>query len=214
MEEMNSHSQRQHDEAQVRTIENTSTVRNTPVQDTDLSIQAHVRKRQLSGRRFGALMLRLTEEQKELLKYVSQQKRISMQELVEVPIMELYEEQYGLAFDEHLKSSFSGVNITRYTYKVSWSEDEQQYVATVAEFPSLSWPAPDSRSAYIGILDAVGKLVDEMEAEGKDLPTPLGERDFPSTIKISPTVHRDLVVEAWRLGVPVGSLINDKLAAN
>lgn len=71
--------------------------------ERDMTVQERVRKRQQSGRPFGALMLRLTEEQKALLEYVSQQERISMQKLVEVPIMEKYEEEFGERFDQHRK---------------------------------------------------------------------------------------------------------------
>lgn len=31
------------------------------------------------------------------------------------------------------------MDINKFTYQVSWSEEDQEYVATVAEFPSLSW---------------------------------------------------------------------------
>lgn len=30
------------------------------------------------------------------------------------------------------------MDVNKYTYQVSWSEEDQEYVATVAEFPSLS----------------------------------------------------------------------------
>ena len=94
-----------------------------------MSVQERAEKRRQSGRPFGALMLRLTEEQKALLEYVSRQERISMQKLVEVPIMEMYEEQHGLAFDEHRRTELTDMDVHRYTYKVSWSVDDQQYVA-------------------------------------------------------------------------------------
>jgi len=31
---------------------------------------------------------------------------------------------------------------THYTYRVTWSAEDGEHVATVAEFPSLSWLAP------------------------------------------------------------------------
>ena len=30
-------------------------------------------------------------------------------------------------------------DIERYTYRVSWSSEDGEHLATVAEFPSLSW---------------------------------------------------------------------------
>jgi len=32
--------------------------------------------------------------------------------------------------------------VTHYTYRVAWSVEDGEHVATVAEFPSLSWLAP------------------------------------------------------------------------
>ena len=32
-------------------------------------------------------------------------------------------------------------DVSHYTYRVSWSADDAEYVATCAEFPSLSWLA-------------------------------------------------------------------------
>ena len=39
----------------------------------------------------------------------------------------------------------------RYTYRVTWSEDDQEYVGLCAEFPSLSWLAPTPEAALKGI---------------------------------------------------------------
>ena len=34
------------------------------------------------------------------------------------------------------------VEVSHYTYRVAWSVEDSGFVATVAEFPSLSWLAP------------------------------------------------------------------------
>ena len=38
----------------------------------------------------------------------------------------------------------------RYTYRVTWFEDDNEYVGCCAEFPSLSWLAltPETASTY------------------------------------------------------------------
>ena len=38
-----------------------------------------------------------------------------------------------------------------YTYRVTWSEEDQEYVGLCAEFPSLSWLAKGSEAALKGI---------------------------------------------------------------
>jgi hypothetical protein len=39
----------------------------------------------------------------------------------------------------------------RYTYRVTWSEDDQEYVGLCTEFPSLSWLDKTPESALKGI---------------------------------------------------------------
>lgn len=38
------------------------------------------------------------------------------------------------------------MNADKYTYQVGWSQEDEQFIATVREFPSLSW-LEDSRDA-------------------------------------------------------------------
>ena len=47
----------------------------------------------------------------------------------------------------------------RYTYRVSWSEDDGEYVGTCAEFPSLSHLDPDRIEALRGIQALVEGVV-------------------------------------------------------
>jgi predicted RNase H-like HicB family nuclease len=49
-----------------------------------------------------------------------------------------------------------------YTYRVSWSQDDGEYVATCAEFPSLSWLASDEIAALRGIKDLVHDVVEDI----------------------------------------------------
>ena len=37
------------------------------------------------------------------------------------------------------------IDVSHYTYRVTWSAEDGEFVATAAEFPSLSWLAPPSR---------------------------------------------------------------------
>jgi len=36
----------------------------------------------------------------------------------------------------------------RYTYRITWSEDDNEYVGLCAEFPSLSWLAKTPETAF------------------------------------------------------------------
>lgn len=65
------------------------------------------------------------------------------------------------------------VDTARYTYRVSWSAQDDQFVATCVEFPSLSWLATTSEEALSGLRALVADVVAEMTASGEDLPEPL-----------------------------------------
>ena len=43
----------------------------------------------------------------------------------------------------------------RYTYRVTWAEEDEEYVGLCAEFPSLSWLAEEPEAALRGIRQVV-----------------------------------------------------------
>jgi hypothetical protein len=49
-----------------------------------------------------------------------------------------------------------------YTYRVEWSPEDGEYVGLVAEFPLLSWLAPDPVAAQEGIKNLVVDVVNDM----------------------------------------------------
>ena len=59
----------------------------------------------------------------------------------------------------------------RYTYRVTWSEDDNEYVGLCAEFPSLSWLAKKPEVALKGIRKLVRDVVKDMEGKAKPSPT-------------------------------------------
>jgi len=40
------------------------------------------------------------------------------------------------------------MNINHYTYRVTWSAEDNEHVGLCAEFPSLSWLAPTPEKAF------------------------------------------------------------------
>lgn len=107
------------------------------------------------------------------------------------------------------------MDVNKYTYQVSWSEEDQEYVATVAEFPSLSWLEPNSQQAIQGLLRLVAEIIGDMETSGEQIPEPLGARRYSGkfNVRTSPSLHRRLVIEAKAEGVSLNTLVNQKLAA-
>jgi predicted RNase H-like HicB family nuclease len=56
----------------------------------------------------------------------------------------------------------------RYTYRVTWSEEDQEYVGLCAEFPSLSWLARSPEAALKGIREVVAEVVADMRTPGEN----------------------------------------------
>jgi predicted RNase H-like HicB family nuclease len=61
---------------------------------------------------------------------------------------------------------------THYTYRVAWSVEVGEYVANVAEFPSLSWLAATPVEALAGLADVVRDVLADMAASGEPIPEP------------------------------------------
>ncbi len=51
-----------------------------------------------------------------------------------------------------------------YTYRVTWSEEDREYVGLCAEFQSLSWLGPDPEDALRGIRQVVADVVTDLQA--------------------------------------------------
>ncbi len=52
----------------------------------------------------------------------------------------------------------------RYTYRVTWSEDDNEYVGLCAELSSLSWLALSPEAALKGIRKLVADVVKDIAA--------------------------------------------------
>lgn len=84
----------------------------------------------------------------------------------------------------------------RYTYRVTWSEDDQEYVGLCAEFPSLSWLARTPEAALKGIRQVVADVVKDMQGQGEEVPVPIASRHYSGKfmVRVPPEVHLDLAL--------------------
>lgn len=101
-----------------------------------------------------------------------------------------------------------------YTYRVSWSPEDNEHVATCAEFPSLSWLAADELEALRGIRRLVTATVRDMRAAGEKIPDALADRRYSGhlTLRVPPELHRRLVTEAAESGISLNRHVSHKLA--
>lgn len=102
----------------------------------------------------------------------------------------------------------------RYTYRVTWSEEDGEYVGLCAEFPSLSWLASAPETALEGIRRVVAEVVADLEASGEPVPDPIAIRRYSGKfmVRIPPEVHRQLALEAAENGVSLNRIVSAKLS--
>ena len=102
-----------------------------------------------------------------------------------------------------------------YTYRLSWSAEDGEHVATCAEFPSLSWLDEDEIEALRGIKRLVREAVEDMQASGEPAPEPLADKEFSGKfmVRVPPEQHRALAVRAAEAGVSLNRYVSFKLSA-
>jgi predicted HicB family RNase H-like nuclease len=97
-----------------------------------------------------------------------------------------------------MSSRSSNSNIEHYRYAVQWSPEDGEFVATVAEFPSLSWLAQDQLEAIRGLEKMLRQVIEDMETSGEFVPEPLSDRTYSGrlNLRVSEGLHRKLAIEA------------------
>lgn len=102
----------------------------------------------------------------------------------------------------------------RYTYRITWSEDDKEYVGLCIEFPSLSWLSQSPEAALKGIRAVVEDVIRDMERNGVSPPQPLASKLFSGkfVVRIPPQVHRDLTIKAAEEGISLNRLVSSKLS--
>ena len=101
-----------------------------------------------------------------------------------------------------------------YTYRVTWSPEDGEYVGLCAEFPSLSWLAATAQEAFSGIRALVHDVLSDMHANAEAPPAPLADRAYSGKflVRVPPETHRALVLRAAEEGVSLNRLVSARLA--
>lgn len=103
---------------------------------------------------------------------------------------------------------------THYAYRVFWSDEDSEYVGLCAEFPGLSFLEDRPDKALNGIIEVVGHAIEILQEDGKPLPEPLNSRQYSGRfhVRVTPEIHRNLVIEAAEQGVSLNRHVSAKLA--
>jgi predicted HicB family RNase H-like nuclease len=104
--------------------------------------------------------------------------------------------------------------VDRYTYRVTWSEEDNEYVGLCAEFSSLSWLDATPEEALTGIRSLVRKVVADLKRNDEPVPEPISTRPYSGKfmVRVPPEVHRILAIQAAESGVSLNRLVSSKLS--
>ena len=107
------------------------------------------------------------------------------------------------------------MTLNYYTYRVTWSQEDEEFVGLCAEFPSLSWlgvlpktkPSPESGRWW-------RTSSEDMLGNDEPLPKPIADRAYSGKfiVRVPPEMHRALVTRAAEEGVSLNRLVNARLA--
>lgn len=106
------------------------------------------------------------------------------------------------------------VDPTHYTYRVIWSQEDNEFVGLCAEFPSLSHLDETQGAALEGITNLVANIVADMSASGETPPAPIADREYSGRfqVRITPELHRRLAIRAAEANVSLNRIVTDQLA--
>ena len=101
-----------------------------------------------------------------------------------------------------------------YTYRVTWSEEDGEYIGLCAEFASLSWLSAEPEAALQGIRQVVSDVVADLSKNSEPVPEPIAGKKFSGRfmVRVPPELHRQLALEAAESGVSLNRLASDKLS--
>ena len=104
--------------------------------------------------------------------------------------------------------------LDKYTYRVTWSEEDSEHVGLCAEFPSLSWLAKTPEGALRGISKLVREVIADMSANAELIPEPISTKRFSGKfmVRVPPDVHRQLAIQAAEAGVSLNRMASAKLS--
>lgn len=101
-----------------------------------------------------------------------------------------------------------------YTYRVTWSDEDNEYVGLCVEFPGLSWLAGTPEAALKGIRKVVADVIEDMGKTGEEPPSPIAKRNYSGKfmVRVPPEVHRNLAIQAAEAGVSINRLVSSRLS--
>ena len=104
--------------------------------------------------------------------------------------------------------------IDKYTYRVTWSDEDQEYVGLCAEFSNLIWLEKSPEKSLQGIRKLVKGTVLDLKKNKEPVPEPISTRPFSGKfmVRVPPDIHRMLTIKAAESGVSLNRFVSSKLS--
>jgi len=102
----------------------------------------------------------------------------------------------------------------KYSYRVTWSGEDAEYLGLCAELASLSWLARTPEGALRGIRKVVAETLADLGRHREPIPQPIATRRYSGrfVVRIPPDEHRRLALEDAEAGVSLNRLASAKLS--
>lgn len=105
--------------------------------------------------------------------------------------------------------------VEQYLYSVGWSDEDDSFVARVAEFPSLAAHGDTQEEALREIKDVVGFVLKDLTESKDPIPEPFGKRSFSGrlVLRMPEYMHRQLAIEAMQQGISRRSIVESEIGS-
>ncbi len=106
--------------------------------------------------------------------------------------------------------------VLKYEYRVAWEQEDEVYVARIAEWPSLTAHAQDPDAAMRELRKVVAFAIQDCEAQGEDYPQPNSLKEYSGklVVRMAPALHRELATAARAVGASLNSYIVQRLISS
>ena len=104
-------------------------------------------------------------------------------------------------------------DISHYTYRVTWSVEDEEFAATCLRVPVPIWLAATQVDALTGLETLIAEITQDMTVDGEPIPEPLSERTYSGkfNLRVGEALHRRLAIEAAEEKLSINQLIVRRL---
>jgi predicted RNase H-like HicB family nuclease/predicted DNA-binding protein len=106
--------------------------------------------------------------------------------------------------------------IDQYAIKIQWSDEDEAYLASCMEFPSLMTHGESPEEAFKELRFILETVVEDMKATGQKIPTPLKDRKYKGNIslRLPSETHEELVNLAMEQDLSLNQFITTIIEKN